>query len=142
MSESSFNLERKLAWAILLLLLGGCLLVLLPFLPALLWALVLCVALWPIYARFLRLLRQRHTLAALIVSLAMVLIILLPVVAVADKLAENVNNLTLAARQWVESGPPPPPRWLRTFPVIGTKAADRWQNLANDSGKFLGQYKA
>lgn len=141
MSKRSFNLERKLAWAILLLLLGGCLLVLLPFVPAFLWALVLCVALWPIYERLLRFLGQRHTLAALIMSLAMVLIILLPVVAVADKLVESVNDLTLATGQWVKSGPPPPPGWLRTIPVVGAKAADRWQVLTSDSGKLLEKSK-
>jgi predicted PurR-regulated permease PerM len=141
-SESGFNLERKLAWAILLLLLGGCLLVLLPFLPAFLWALVLCVALWPIYARLLRLLRQRRTLAALIMSLAMVLVILIPVLAVADKLVDSVNDVALATAEWVKSGPPPPPGWLRTIPAVGEKAADRWQNLANDSRQLLEKSKA
>jgi predicted PurR-regulated permease PerM len=61
LTESSSSAERKVAWAILLLLLGGCLVVLLPFVPALLWALVLCVTLWPFYQRLLRLFRQRHT---------------------------------------------------------------------------------
>ena len=67
-SGATFNVERKLAGAILLLLLGGCILILLPFLPAFLWALVLCVALWPGYARLLRLFGQRRTLAALVTT--------------------------------------------------------------------------
>ena len=42
------NLERNLARVVLLLLLGGCLLVLLPFASALLWAVVLSVSSWPL----------------------------------------------------------------------------------------------
>jgi len=48
------------------LVLGGCMYVLWPFLSALLWAMVLCFTTWPLYAHLLRVLggERRRTLAA------------------------------------------------------------------------------
>ena len=42
MTPLTTKLEKNLGWAVLLLLLGGCLLVVRPFISALLWAAVLC----------------------------------------------------------------------------------------------------
>ena len=41
--------EKIIGWAVLILLLLGCLVVLRPFLSALLWAIVLCSSSWPGY---------------------------------------------------------------------------------------------
>ena len=62
---------------------------------------------------------------------------LLPVLAVTDKLVAGVNDLTVAARQWVETGLPPPPGWLQSIPIVGAKAAARWQAVSGDSAKLL-----
>ena len=72
------KLEQTLGWAVLLALVAGCLIVLRPFVSALLWAVVLSFASWPVYRRLLSLLGNRRTLAALVMTLGMVLILLLP----------------------------------------------------------------
>jgi predicted PurR-regulated permease PerM len=136
MSKLTTPLERNLGWFVLLLLLGGSLLVLLPFVTALLWAAVLCFTSWPLYVRLLRLFRQRHTLAALTMSLAMILVIVLPFTIVGATLAENVKELTTATRHWVDAGPPTPPAWLAKVPVVGERAMDYWQSLAADSARL------
>ena len=76
------NLEQKLGWIILAIVLGGCLLVLLPFASALLWAVILTFSSWPLYRRLVNLLRGRRTLAALLIAFAMFCVILLPFVVV------------------------------------------------------------
>ena len=48
------GLEQKLGWIILALVLGGCLLILLPFASALLWAVVLTFSSWPLYRRLVQ----------------------------------------------------------------------------------------
>jgi len=77
------KIERNLGWAVVLLLLVGCLLVLRPFVSALLWAVVLCVSSWPVYQRLLGWLGSRRSLAAGLMTLAMVFILLLPFLIVA-----------------------------------------------------------
>lgn len=107
MNKPQSNLELYLGWFVLLLLLAGCLIVLRPFVSALLWAVVLSVSSWPVYRRLLRLVGNRNTLAAFLMTLAMILIVLLPFVIVGLTLAENVNQLTAAAKPW---GPKRPAR--------------------------------
>ena len=130
------KLERNLGWAALLLLLAGCLLVLRPFVSALLWAAVLCFSSWPVYRRLLKLLGNRRTLAALVMSLGMILLVLLPFVVIGATLADNVKELTAATRHWIAEGPPAPPAWLGKVPAIGHQATDYWQSLASDTAKL------
>ena len=104
------KLEQNLGWIVLLVLLAGCLLVLRPFVSALLWAVVLCFSSWPVYRRCSDWVRNRRTLAALLMTLAMILIVLLPFVIVGTTLADNVNQLTGAAKTWIAKRPARPAR--------------------------------
>jgi len=136
MNPLTSKLEQNLGWIILLLLGAGCLVVLRPFLSALLWAIVLCFSSWPVYRRLLRLLGQRRTLAALVMSLGMILVILLPFVIVGATLADNVTQLSSATKGWLASGPPAPPEWLSRLPAVGAQATEYWQSLASDTSKL------
>jgi predicted PurR-regulated permease PerM len=133
---SNSGVERKIAAAVLIALLLGCFLVLLPFISATLWAVVLCVSSWPLYIRLLRWLGNRHTLVAGIMALAMILIILLPFVIVGASVGDNIKDFTATIRQWTESGPPAPPAWLGKVPVVGKKATEQWQAFAADTSKL------
>jgi predicted PurR-regulated permease PerM len=103
---------------------------------ALLWAAVLCFSSWPIYCRLLKLLGHRRTLAALLMSLGMILVILLPFLVIGATLADNVKEFTAATRHWIAEGPPAPPAWLAKVPVVGQPATDYWQSLAADTTKL------
>jgi predicted PurR-regulated permease PerM len=133
------KIERNLGWTVALLLLVGCLLVLRPFVSALLWAVVLCVSSWPVYHRLLGWLGNRRTLAAAFMTSAMILIILLPFLIVVLTLADNIKELTGAVRGWIDAGPPAPPGWLARIPVVGQMAMDYWQSMATDTAKIWTQ---
>lgn len=135
------KLEQNLGWIILALLLGGCLLVLLPFVSALLWAVVLSASSWPVYRRLVKLLGGRRTLAALFMALAMICVILLPFIIVGATLGENVKELTTATQRWMDAGPPAPPGWLAKVPGVGSQATEYWESLAADSSKLLAAAK-
>lgn len=137
MKEDSKRLDRTLSGVVLLLLVVGCLLVLRPFVSALLWAVVLSFSAWPAYRRVLALVRGRRTLAALLMTLTAALILLAPFVVVGFTLADNVQALTAATRKWMESGLPDAPAWLARVPLIGSQAVEHWQSLAGDSRKLL-----
>jgi predicted PurR-regulated permease PerM len=139
MAQTRTNAERRLGMAVLLLLLGGCLLVLRPFLFAMLWAVVLCCASWPLYDRLVRLLGQRRSLAALLMMLGMVIILLLPFIVVGLTLADNVKELTAAAKNLFAQGPPAPPEWLAKIPIVGQRVSDEWRRLAADTATFWRQ---
>jgi len=117
-------------------LLCGCLLVLLPFFSSLLWAVVLVCSSWPVYCRLLKLVGNRHSLAAFLMTLGMILALLLPFVIVGTTLADNVKELSSAAQKYIQQGPPAPPEWLAKVPVVGQRATDYWQSLAADTAKL------
>ena len=135
MTRLRSQLEQNLGWILLALLLGCCLLVLWPFVTVLVWASVLAFSSWPLYCRALKVLGGRRTLAALLVSLAMILAVLLPFAIVGFTLADNVEELKTTAQRWLDAGPPPPPVWLNKVPLIGPKASERWRNTAADTAK-------
>ena len=137
MTTTRSKLEQNLGWFILILLAVGCFLVMLPFLSATLWAVVLCFSSWPLYRRLLKLVGNRPTLAAALISLGMILVILIPFIVVGSTLAEHVSALTTAVKKWIDAGPPAPPEWLHKIPGIGNRAVQYWQDLAADSTKLL-----
>ncbi len=122
MNERRSKLEQNLGGIILALLLGGCLLVLLRFVTALLWGTVLSVSSWPLYRRLVKLLGGRRTLTAFLMALAMICGILLPIVIIGATLGDNVKELTTATQRWMDAGPPAPPKWLTKVPGVGQQA--------------------
>lgn len=141
MSDPRQVIEQRLGWVLLALLLGGCFLVLLPFLSALLWGAILSYATWPLYTRVLRRLGGRRTVAALVMALAMIAVILLPALVLGATLTDNVRDLTTSAEQWIEAGPPPPPAWLAKVPIVGGTATESWKKLAADRGRWQAQLR-
>jgi predicted PurR-regulated permease PerM len=127
--------ERKMAAVVLIALLLGCLLVMLPFVSAMLWAVVLCVSSWPLYMRVLGWLGNRRTLAAGLVALAMILVVLLPFIIVGFSVGDNVKNVSVTVQKWATE-PPLPPAWLEKIPVVGHKATEQWQAIVADTSKL------
>src|SRR5215471_17041140 len=119
METTHTRLERIISGTVIVLLLIACLLVLRPFASALLWAIVLCFSSWPLYTRVLGLVGGRRTLAALVMTLAMILVVLLPFVIIGAAVSDDVRDLTSAVRGWIDTGRPAPPAWLAKVPLIG-----------------------
>jgi predicted PurR-regulated permease PerM len=131
--------EKVISGAALFLLLVGCALVLRPFATSLLWAVVLWLATARLHQRVLAWVGQRHTVAALCMTLGVALVLLMPIAIVGFSLADSARDLTVAARNWIEQPPSEPPSWLASLPVVGNYAVDRWHALAGDSQRWLEQ---
>ena len=106
-----------------------CLLVLRPFISAALWAVVLCFTTWPLFLRLEDVLGGRRTLAALIATLLLAAIIILPVAILGATLADNVSGLISASQRLIEEGPPNPPDWVASIPLVGSHITDYWNYL-------------
>src|SRR6185369_6081031 len=137
MSELRSKLEQNLGWLVLIMLGAGCAAVMWPFLSAFLWAGILCFSCWPLYGRLIVFFKGRRTLASAILTLALMLVVLLPFAIIGATLADQVSDLTAAARKWVESGPPNPPEWLHKLPVVGSRAVAQWEAATHDSTRFV-----
>jgi predicted PurR-regulated permease PerM len=122
--------------AVVILLVGGCFLVLKPFLTATLLAAVVCVSTWPLYLRLLRKFKDRRNMAALTMTLSLALVVILPLALVAYNMADNVTAFYNALKQFVENGPPAPPAWLKEMPLVGKSADAYWQLVATSQAEL------
>jgi predicted PurR-regulated permease PerM len=124
--ESQQRIEQIVVIALLILLAVGCLAVLRPFLSALLWAMILSFSSWPLHAWLVRRLRGRRTLAALLMTLLVAAIFILPLAAVGTGLADSVAKVGGMVAVLLREGPPGPPAWFAELPIVGPDLAERW----------------
>jgi len=106
-----------------------CLLVLRPFVSAAAWAVILCFTTWPLFLSLEELLGGRRTLSALLATLVLAAIIVVPVLILGVTLADNVSALISAGQKLIKQGPPSPPDWIASVPVVGGHVADYWNYL-------------
>src|SRR5690349_9284045 len=120
--------EKALGLGLLLILLAGCVLVLYPFLSAILLAIPLCVSSWPLFTRLHRHLDGRRTLAALVMTNAIASLLVAPLILLDVNLADDVTNLNNAVRSAIGSGLPPT-RWLANVPILGHEGERIWLEM-------------
>jgi len=133
--------DRMLGLAALAVLMAGCLLVLLPFVTALLWAVILTFSTWPIYAGLKRSVGGRPTIAAGLMTIAVSLVMLAPFVIVVFGLADNAAELIDALRRIFENGLPDAPRWVRNLPLVGERVEAYWRALVHDENRLLDELR-
>jgi predicted PurR-regulated permease PerM len=110
----------------------GSLFVLSPFLPALLWAVILVVSTWPAYEWLQRRLGGRRSLAAAALTLFFAALFLVPLVIIGNQLAFRGPLVLNAVRQVLAETGGAAPRWIASIPLIGEALARQWQSLAAD----------
>jgi predicted PurR-regulated permease PerM len=131
--------DRFLPILALSLLGAGCVLVLWPFLTALVWAAILVSTSWPAFLWLDRGVGGRRTLAACLMTLMVTVVLLGPIVAVALAMADNAAELGRAAAALVRNGLPDAPAWLASLPLIGQSFHDYWQQFAHDSHRLMAE---
>lgn len=104
--------------------------VLRPFLAAGVWAAMIVVATWPAFLVLEARLGGRRLLAIALMTLAMLLLLVLPLWLAIDTIAGNVDALSAAADYLIANGLPPLPNWLAELPLVGGTLAALWAQLA------------
>jgi predicted PurR-regulated permease PerM len=124
-----FNNDRLLVQLLFLTLLGACILVLTPFAPALFWAAVLAFASWPLMRMLTHLMRGSATKAAVLMTLAWVVVIALPLVWLGLNLADYIQSGVALVKGLQVDGLPEPPTWLAAVPLIGERLVTLWNSI-------------
>lgn len=129
--------------ALIALLIIGCVFVLYPFMAAVLFAAVICIFTWPLYQRVWRLLGRRDTLAAITMTVLLLIALILPMAYLVANLADSATILLDEAQTTLQSLQPIAPEWIRKLPLVGTQVADFWQLAVishEELMKLLSQY--
>jgi len=118
-------LEVSVNVGLLILLTGACLLILRPFLPLILWGIIIAIAAYPGYRRLKGLLGGRGGLTAVACTVLLLAIFIFPVVLLTGSLVEGIQSLAARLTQETPFIPPPPPR-VGTSPIVGPPLRDAW----------------
>ena len=125
------RIEQVIQIAAIVLLVVGCLLVLRPFLGAILAAAILCFSTWPIYRFIEGKVGGRRWLAALIMTLLILFVLVVPLALIALSFRDDVPQLIENIRVALAHGMPLPPEWVARIPIVGEHLDAAWRELAS-----------
>lgn len=111
------------------MLIAGSFWILRPFMAALVWAAMIVVATWPLMKQAERLLWNRRALAVTVMTLAFLLLVIVPLALAIASLVGYVPELGERVKDLGTLTLPPPPEWVAGLPFVGTKIATEWQNV-------------
>lgn len=131
------KMEQIVSVAAVALVAFGCMVVLRPFITALLWAAILCFSTWPLFVRLEAALKGRRTLASSIMVLGIALLLVAPFVIAGTQLADNFRTAIEWIREAKVNGLPPPPDWIKQLPMVGKPLAEQWAGLSADTGALM-----
>ena len=128
------DIQRDLTRTVLAVLFIGGLLassfwILRPFLGALIWAVMIVVASWPLMRAAQSALWGRRWLAVTVMTLALLLLLIVPFSAAIATIVANVDTIGGWVKALGEYQLPPAPAWLGSLPVIGQQGTQLWLEL-------------
>jgi len=101
-----------------------------PFLPSLAWAVIIVVATWPILLRLQSLMGGKRGAAVAIMTLAMLALLIVPIFLAVVTILDNVERAQAFVKTIETEGLPALPSWVSAIPMVGSKLAEAWDELA------------
>ena len=102
----------------------GCVIVLFPFLPALLWGIILCLTTWPAYEWLREKLQNRPTLSASLMTILLALCFIAPVLFLVNSLADHFAGAKGLVIKIIEKSAGGPPAWIADLPGVDPGAIE------------------
>ncbi len=146
--ETSMNDRRpdlpQIVFAILIIcgLIAAVLWILAPFAAALVWATTIVVATWPVLLKLQKLFGGRRGLATAVLTLALLLVVVVPFLAGLRTLLESRDAIALKVDQLRTAEIPPPPSWVAKIPIVGQHADAAWRGYAGAAVRDLAEKAA
>jgi len=131
--------QRTLAILFIAVLLGICLWILRPFLPATIWATTLAIATWPVMRRLQASLWNSRAVAVTGMTLALLLVFVVPFWLAIGTIVKNSSEIVSLAESAVTMEFPQPPAWVGDIPLIGPSITQAWQSVADSEARDLMQ---
>lgn len=138
-------LEVSIHVGLLILLAAACSVILRPFIPLIVWGIIVAIAVYPGYRKLKDVMRGRGGLAAVLCTIVLLAILFVPVALLTETLIEGIQSMAAHVKDGTLTVPPPPPN-LETWPIIGVPLSRAWNlastNLTAALRSFAPQIKA
>jgi len=118
-------------------LIGASFWIMRPFLVALIWATMIVVATWPVLLLLQRSLGGRRAFAIVVMTIAMLLVFVLPFWVAISTLAEYSGEVGTWTKSLHQVTIPPPPGLIDDIPMVGSKIAAAWRDAASEGWSAL-----
>jgi predicted PurR-regulated permease PerM len=118
-----------LAILLIVALVGLSLWVIRPFLPAVIWATMIVVASWPLMVAAQRRLWGRRWLAVTAMTVALLLVFVIPLSLAVGTIVAHVDDITGWASSLESTPLNVPPPWVADIPLVGERLAAAWSQL-------------
>jgi predicted PurR-regulated permease PerM len=122
-------MEQLVGIFALVVLIGGALLVVAPFVTALLWGAILAYSTWGPYQRLTAALGGRRAWGTLLMVLLILCLLLGPVFYASFAFAAHIDELVAFVRQRFAGGLPALPEWLVGLPFVGPRVEEVWAEI-------------
>ena len=139
-TNTQSGLDTAIQVGLIALLALWCFQIARPFLGLIAWAGIIAIGVYPL----VRLLKEKAGLtdgkASFLVSLAMLVVLILPSVMLAEAIVQNSGDLSkyLADDKLVI---PPPSEYVSNLPIVGEKISAFWQKASEDPAAVFGEYE-
>lgn len=138
-------LEISIHVGLLISLAAVCLLILRPFIPMILWGVIIAIAAYPAYRKVKKLLHGHGGAAAIICDVLLLALLIIPVVLLTGSFIDGMQSLVARLRDGTPIIPPPPPN-IEAWPIVGNPIKNAWQlaytNLSAALSSFAPQIRA
>ena len=108
-----------------------------PFLLAIVWALTLVIATWPLMLQVQRHAGNRRGIAVLVMTLALLMVLIVPCWLAVGTIVANTDEISNLIGTVLSLRVPPPPEWVADLPLIGERLAQLWGQLTSAGVKEL-----
>ena len=133
------SVEITIRLLFLFLLIAWCLSILLPFTNIVLWAVIIALAIEPLYKWLLSKVGNKPSRAAGLLILIFLIIIIVPSYFGVDALVANVKAISAQFEEGSVKVPPPTEQ-VAEWPIIGKKVYAAWSAASNNLENFLSSY--
>jgi predicted PurR-regulated permease PerM len=126
--------------AFLIILCIWCYKIISPFIIPVLWGIIMAVAIYPVYKKLAAVIGNREKLAAVLLTLLILSLLIVPTLLFIDTTEEGVKSL------WnkIEAGNlsiPPPPEQVATWPIIGKPIDEIWRLGSENISAVVKQFE-
>jgi predicted PurR-regulated permease PerM len=135
-TQVNVALEASIQIGLAILLTVACLVILRPFVPLLSWGIIIGVATYPSFEKLAHALGGRRVLSAVLFTILLLALFIVPVVLLAGTLVESIHSLAgrFKDRTLII---PPPPAGVETWPIIGVPLQSLWNRASNNLSEVV-----
>lgn len=108
-----------------------------PFIVPIIWAAMIVIATWPLMLRIEHACGRRRWLAVVVMTVAMLLVFVVPFWVAVSTIIEYSDNIQEWAKSLKEVHLPLPPDWVGHLPLAGPKIAATWTEYATQTPDAL-----